>query len=139
MKTGAHPVIIAFQTTISFFPDLSNTCLADCRSPHLPYMSINDDPIYEFTTIPDASTKPSIHLPISKSHRSPHTPRTLTRVILLGLKPATLIPRNISTASLANPILEYPEIIELHDTTSRSQPAISSNTFRAIPNSPHLE
>ncbi|KAI9378756.1 hypothetical protein POPTR_018G144960v4 [Populus trichocarpa] len=96
-------------------------------------MSIKADPTYEFTYIFFSKTSPSTHLPKPKS---PHPPRTFTSVISSGSNPSSLISINNQIASLAKPILEYPEIIEFHDTKSLSP--ISSNTFRANPISPHL-
>ncbi|KAJ6882622.1 hypothetical protein NC651_029025 [Populus alba x Populus x berolinensis] len=127
---------MAFQVTTSLFGIESKTLLADIKSPHLPYMSIKADPTYEFTSIFFPKTNPSTHLPKTKSPKSPHAPRTLTNVISSGSNPSSVISINKPIASLAKPILEYPEIIEFQDT--KSLPPISSNTFRAKPISPHL-
>ncbi|KAL9339826.1 hypothetical protein Peur_068841 [Populus x canadensis] len=124
---------MAFQVTTCLFGIESKTLLADIKSPHLPYMSIKADPTYEFTSIFFSKTSPCTHLPKPKS---PHAPRTFTSVISSGSNPSSLISINNQIASLAKPILEYPEIIEFHDTKSLSP--ISSNTFRANPISPHL-
>ncbi|KAL9339814.1 hypothetical protein Peur_068829 [Populus x canadensis] len=124
---------MAFQVTTSLFGIESKTLLADIKSPHLPYMTIKADPTYEFTSIFFSKTSPSTHLPKPKS---PHAPRTFTNVVSSGSNPSSLISINNPIASLAKPILKYPEIIEFHDIKSLSP--ISSNIFRANPISPHL-
>jgi len=125
---------MAFQVTTSLFGIESKTLLADIKSPRLPYMTIKADPTYEFTSIFFSKTSPSTHLPKPKS---PHAPRTFTNIISSGSNPHTPqehsptssshlaqtpppISINNPIASLAKPILEYPEIIEFHDTKSLS-------------------
>ncbi|GER25605.1 genome polyprotein 2 [Striga asiatica] len=109
--------------TSSFLFMLSKTLRADSSSPHFPYILIKAEPIYELYSNRFSTTYPSIHLPRLRSPKSPQAASTLTSVISSGSNPSFLISPNISTAFRANPNLEYPDIIEFHETISRSVPS----------------